>query len=392
MLAEAEFVWDGHTISKFQGPGALHYPIYGETKRLLDYNGPNGHHQCVADHATADHEVIGTASGNTFDLEIHSSNPLVHPSPDIDGVLQGTVSVDGSVQLKATTDEFPSQGVRVVREGVELGTAIVNDASCIGENNVQGVSGAVRLFTGLTSEDNHFDIAMPIPLPGNSSLQDSQTSVLCNPSGAPAPGPAVYIGNTVPAPLIAAWPARVSRILVAPSHDGSKANGPFVTLGAAEQKGLVILTRQAGGVVITGALGKPLVISVTGGRRVVGIFAAVPPNQTHVLRYLLPSGAAMIMPDARSGPKVLRHGHLIPSRQLPAPHTRVQIAKRVGSMRLLRFTVTSRAPLAGTYVVVGTHGPLLAHHGAFVLRRSAGVVRYYSVDVLGDIEQPHRLR
>lgn len=48
VLAVAQFNWKGHSITNFQKPAALGYPIYGQTRRLLDYFGPDGHHQCVA--------------------------------------------------------------------------------------------------------------------------------------------------------------------------------------------------------------------------------------------------------------------------------------------------------------------------------------------------------
>ena len=243
VLVAAEFDWDGHQITNWKGPGALGYPIYGTTKRLLDYFWPGHHHQCVADSATATQAVVATHTGNNFDLEIHSSNPLVHPAPDIDSVLNGYIAPDGSIHFDATTDEFPSHGFRVLRNGQELGTAILNDASCIGAKNVLGLSGAIKLFEGLTSQDSGFSGTIPIPPPGDSPFEEALTSPLCDLGGGSS-DTSVYVGGE-DANAAGMAAAGRSSVLVARSTNGATPSGGFMSLATAEQRHLIVYAAES---------------------------------------------------------------------------------------------------------------------------------------------------
>ena len=143
---------------------------------------------------------------------------------------------------------------------------------------------------------------------------------------------------------------------------------------------------------ISGSSTTPFVVSVSGGRRALAIFASRAGRPSAVLRYLLPAQATMVAPLARGGPRVRNHGLAIPRlRGSAPPSTRVIVTKRGGNT-ILRFTVTSRYPVAATYVVIGTRPRRRVLHGVLVLKgRIYRPVSYYSVDLVGDVEKPHRL-
>jgi hypothetical protein len=79
---------------------------------------------------------------------IESSNPLVRVwAPDIDSELRTTMAGTGMV-LNYKTDGFPSHGIRVNRDGQEVMTKIVHDASGI---PALGPSGGLNVLNGLTT-------------------------------------------------------------------------------------------------------------------------------------------------------------------------------------------------------------------------------------------------
>jgi hypothetical protein len=379
-MATISFDWDGHIITNLQARGS-----YGETQRLLDYFGPDGHHQCVADHATATKSATGGGSGNSFNLEVHSSNPLVHPSPDIDAVVNGSVEPNGDLRLQFNTDLFPSIGLRAYRNSAEIGTIIANDASCLGPNDVLGLGGAFTVLVGLTSQVNELGAVLPAAGP---RAYQAHPSGLCNPPHADPIIASTFVGSSG-----SGRAASASLVRVAESHDGTRPSSHYETLQVAEAHGLVMVNESKGGVLITATPGKRLVISATGGARVLAIVQSISTRTSHVSRYLLPAGTATIVPAAKGGAQVRVNGRAVRPQRGAALHTVVQITKRPHSTRVLRFRVSGRIGLAATYVIVGAKLPQLVSHGRLVLRGvGRATVYYYSVDALGDVEKPHRLR
>jgi hypothetical protein len=81
-----------------------------------------------------------------------SKNPLVRAwAPTIDSEIEGRLDCDG-LHLTYATDNFPSHGIRVYRDGTIVDMHVVFDASGI---EAEGVEGALNILAGLTSEDNH---------------------------------------------------------------------------------------------------------------------------------------------------------------------------------------------------------------------------------------------
>jgi hypothetical protein len=81
-------------------------------------------------------------------------------TPSIDSRLDGSISANGEIMtLKYDTDLFPSHGLRVIKNGEEVLTGIVRDASGV---PTQGVLGAGSIFIGLTSQVNEGEIKIPI--------------------------------------------------------------------------------------------------------------------------------------------------------------------------------------------------------------------------------------
>ena len=397
VLAVAEFDWDGRQITNFQGPSALGYRIYGQTQRLLDYFGPDGHHRCVADRATATHGVLGAqTSSTTFDLEIHSSNPLVHPSPDIDTVLTGLINADGDLDLQATPDEFPSQGVRVSRDARLLATAILNDASCLRASSLLGVGGAYTVFAGLTHAAPALILHVPASPAGGSPLRFyPQPTPLCDPTDRSVTASAMFVTGVRNAATASRTDRGASpgRVLVAASADGQAANGRFMTLGMAEQRGLVVSLSEPEGVLVSGTSAKPFVVSMSGGSRLLGILKPTDARRPAIMRYRLPGGETIVAPFAPGGLQVRWHGRPVRRLRAAAPRTTVRIVRMNRHRLVLRFHVHSRMGFARTYVQVGKSRIRLARHGVFVLRGRQSVrLSYFSVDGLGDVERPRRLR
>lgn len=383
-----QFDWDGRTITNAYVLPPNISPIYGETLRLIDYFGPDGHHQCVAARAKADHSVVATASGHEFDLEIHSSNPLVHPSPDIDSVLKGRVNSDGSVSFDAKTDLFPSHGFRVLRNGSEIGTIVLNDASCLGQAGVMGLGGALTLFEGLTNQSNDVSRTIPVPAAGAAPFAETVPDQLCSVHADPLLASAVYVGGNGNGTAAAA--AR-SSLSVAASN-GKGGHGAYMTLSAAQQAGLITFRDEGHGVLIIGTRSRPFVILASGPPQTIAIVQPHTSGSYQIQRYLLPSGKTTIF-AAIDRPRVTQGRHLISAERGLSPRTHVTLARRGKLTRILRFRVSSRVKLLGTYVVLDGRPPLLVHNGRFVLRgRKRARVSYYSVDVLGDVERPHSLR
>jgi hypothetical protein len=151
VLNEVEFGWDGQKITEFKGRDD-----YGTSIRYWKIGPFSG-------------EEIVTATGYTgrelrtesyFHMWISSKNPIPWaPAPAIDSELEGFLSCRG-VKIIYTTDEFPSHGIRVFRDGREVETKIVFDASGV---PVEGTEGETAILLGLTEHTNTGSFELEAP-------------------------------------------------------------------------------------------------------------------------------------------------------------------------------------------------------------------------------------
>jgi hypothetical protein len=144
-----EFDWDGVEILN-----ASSSPSFGTTH--LDFRyfvGTRLVGACQAS-ATATRLAEAVTVDNSFFVNIASANPLVPVgavTPDVDADYWGFVSAEGDVTVNYLTDRFPAHGVRVIREGVVLGTNVVMNPSC---TTVLGVPGARELAVRFNAQIN----------------------------------------------------------------------------------------------------------------------------------------------------------------------------------------------------------------------------------------------
>ncbi len=168
VLSVMEFDWDGNQMFNFKHSGH-----YGTTHRdynfqlikdniwpipdltLLQSNG--------SDNDTATTATNGMGGANMFRLGMASANPLVLTwAPDIDSFVYGFISNQpGNPQLvlRYQTDQFPSHGVAVYKDGKSLTQKVVKDAS---SKLALGPIGAAVIGKGLTSKTNTGNIKIPI--------------------------------------------------------------------------------------------------------------------------------------------------------------------------------------------------------------------------------------
>jgi len=90
------------------------------------------------------------ASGTSFAVDYSSATPLVPLAPTIDGLVKGSFASNGNISLDFKTDGFPSHGVSIERNGTTQQVDILNDASCIGQSGVLGLTGLTKTALGLT--------------------------------------------------------------------------------------------------------------------------------------------------------------------------------------------------------------------------------------------------
>jgi hypothetical protein len=98
-------------------------------------------------------------SSNSFSLGFSQSNPVqdskiagLAPSPAIDSRLDGSISSNGkNMTLKYDTDQFPSHGFQVMKNGRVVAMEVVKDASGV---EVQGGLGAANIATRLSFQNN----------------------------------------------------------------------------------------------------------------------------------------------------------------------------------------------------------------------------------------------
>lgn len=110
---------------------------------------------CVLASGLGDGWAARVVDDSTFELSYDAANPLTPSAftPTIDGVLRGTFETDGSLTLRVETDQFPSHGLRVVRNGLTQLTALPTDASCLRDDQVMGADGAANLGDGLRASN-----------------------------------------------------------------------------------------------------------------------------------------------------------------------------------------------------------------------------------------------
>lgn len=153
------FRWDGSSITNVvQGTSN-----FGTTERMRHYKAIGSDHTCVLTAKTATTQSDPSASGTTFRLHYSSENPVTasdgansgqYATPAIDGHVDGLFLSDGRLQLTYQTDEFPSHGLRVARNGAEVLRIYSTDASCFSNSNVMGPDGAYLLWNALRDEQS----------------------------------------------------------------------------------------------------------------------------------------------------------------------------------------------------------------------------------------------
>lgn len=141
-----DFDWDGRLISNFRSNIPNNYGTTHRDWSFLLFNGRTRTCTTQATATTAASARPATALGNVV-LSYHSRNPLITPSPPIDGRLKvhmGPTSMSVTVQ----TDLFPSHGYQIIRNGELLRTHVVNNAACV---NALGPVGAANLLHRLNT-------------------------------------------------------------------------------------------------------------------------------------------------------------------------------------------------------------------------------------------------
>ena len=152
---KVEFDWDGTTISGVTSSGRAE-----ATHRDYSYHawiewGPFSK-DVVKSSGTETGPTAGgttgTASGSSYDMNISAPNLLVITyAPPIDAHYNGTLS-GSTLNIKWSTDNFPSHGYQVTKNGAAVQTSVVNDASWVpGE----GPIGAAMIGAFLSLQTNN---------------------------------------------------------------------------------------------------------------------------------------------------------------------------------------------------------------------------------------------
>jgi hypothetical protein len=147
MILTVSFVFDG-IISNFKidqkGPG--------KTTRTKTYTKKDFTGVCSASGFAKFLGDAKTTSSNSFEMSVGGANPLAAVAPPTFTSLTGQVQPNGDIKLKVTSKDFPSSGVEVIANKHTDLTYIANDASCLKKSEVTGITGAVNLTAGLTTE------------------------------------------------------------------------------------------------------------------------------------------------------------------------------------------------------------------------------------------------
>ncbi len=376
-----EFDYNGSRIINYGIAPGVHV---GTTHRLIEQYSPDGHYSCQELKTATD--TVGQdntfSSGRSFSAEYSISEPLTTPA-DLSPIfihVQGTVNSDGSLSVSIRHTLFPSHGVRVFIDGQQIYTHVFSDASCLSPGDVLGVSGAARLASGLLSRETTSLLIRPTPVgtvgPTPSDLCSGSYTIL-HPFGNPPP-------------IIAAAPGgRPTQ--AAEAHLA----GRSLTVAQAERDRLATVIPWGGAgehaLVIDNSAGRAIVVS--GQRIAFGVSTIGVAGSSHTREYGPISGRVVISAAGSAAPVVSDHGRRVHSRRLDRspPKTTLIGRHRRGKRIVLRFRVRDKSGVKLTYVVVG-HRHELVHDGRISLRiKRKTVVAFYSIDIFGNVERPHRL-
>jgi hypothetical protein len=379
-----EFTWDGNTVSNVVTSGD-----FGETHRDLFYVSPAGLNDCNIQAGTATQATSGSATGASFDVGYASSNPLIFPAfvaPAIDSAVIGSIAPDGTLTVHYAEDLFPSHGIQVSINHQPAVTDTVGDASCLGASLVIGPPGAALLGWGLTHQDNDGSFTVT-PLQRNATA--SAPSLLCSSTYWAIQttdlltAAALVSGPRRPATDLAR-PAAASTVMVAPIVNG-KAGSPM-SLSAAQSAGLVAVTPNDEGTLISSSVAQPVQITTDSPNAVIAT-TEIANGQAHTPSYYVGSGKLVVSAGAQA--KVTHNGH--PVKATKAPKTPVTTATLTGKGNRVTVHFHVKAIGAVTFALLAGH-KLPVHRGEVTLtRKQLSKLIFYSTDAFGQVEKTHSL-
>jgi hypothetical protein len=144
-----DFDWDGSRITNFRTQVVL-----GVTHRVVAYSDLFSSGSCIQAQQASDGGFSTQAGPANVSMAIQTSNPLIPGSPAIHATMNIAVSPDGTLNIDSQTTFFPSIAFRVTRDGQTSATDVVNDASCLSNDSVLGVTGVTTLGIGLLNFNN----------------------------------------------------------------------------------------------------------------------------------------------------------------------------------------------------------------------------------------------
>lgn len=171
--AAVSFDWDGEQISN-----PSKETDFGTSVLEATYAYPFDTTTCVvaSDRATeaADFQVLPDASVLGF---YSAADPIPAIAPTVDATVTAAVAADGTIAMHFQTDEFPSHGIRVTRNGIVQRTDLVNDAACIPDAVLASPLG-VPFLGGLLLKTNEGDRTIH---PADAYTSGDSDTVLCGP-------------------------------------------------------------------------------------------------------------------------------------------------------------------------------------------------------------------
>ncbi|WP_028060513.1 hypothetical protein [Candidatus Solirubrobacter pratensis] len=370
-LEVAQFDWDGSRITNFAEHGD-----FGVTSRDMVYHGPLGESWPCSQTGRATKAASAAPVGDSdFQLKLSAANPLIplDLAPTADQELAGHIDPDGTLRLHYDADLFPSAGLRVLRDGQELGTYVINDTSCVPEPDMLGPLGLGLLTRGLVSHDVHGSVTVA---PADAHALRVDRSPLC---ATPAPVALDVISNGGAGAIRIGTPA-------ANGSAAAAARAHSMTLAAAQRQGLLTATARGGHVLIS--MPADTRLSVVADRR--GAVAAI--STTARTTVYGPAHTNLVVTADRTGPTV-RDGsrRLAPhpaDRTPPRTHARVT---RHGHIATIHLTATDRSGVATTVAALGSHPVRLRRDSLRIPATSLRRARFFSIDVFGNREAPRRV-
>jgi hypothetical protein len=160
--ARIDFDWDGSALSgvKVTGDTGASHRDWSRHLEIQTLGGFGPSVVVAKDSGTETAKAAagesGSGSGAKFNIAFSSANPLVMTwAPDINSNLSGTIDSKGGLDIKFSTDFFPSHGIQVSRDGAVVHQETVRDASGVpGE----GASGAAAIGAFLSAQLNDGDV------------------------------------------------------------------------------------------------------------------------------------------------------------------------------------------------------------------------------------------